>query len=265
MITLNQLVFDSANPAESSNVGAYLRASDGSLIAHTSNALHVNVQNASIAVTDGGGSLTVDGSVSVSNMNTQYAEDSAHVSGDLGNLALVVRSDAGGSLAGTDGDYAPLQVDANGALRIAGSFSSNSEKAEDAAHSSSDVGSYSLSVRQDTPASSTSADGDYQSFKTDALGRLWINKAANSGAYGAVSVSTTATDIVTTDLVNRTRIIIQNLGSKDVYVGTNASVTTANGIKLSKGASMEVDAGAGLNWHGITPSGSSDVRYLEVA
>jgi hypothetical protein len=47
------------------------------------------------------------------------AEDTAHVSGDTGVLALVVRNDALAALAGTDGDYATLQVDANGALYVA--------------------------------------------------------------------------------------------------------------------------------------------------
>lgn len=46
------------------------------------------------------------------------AEDAAHVSGDNGVMALVVRKDTAGTLAGTDGDYAPLQVDASGSLRV---------------------------------------------------------------------------------------------------------------------------------------------------
>jgi hypothetical protein len=50
-------------------------------------------------------------------------EDAAHVSGDAGVMALVVRSDAGGSLAGSDGDYAPLQVNAAGELRVSSSSS----------------------------------------------------------------------------------------------------------------------------------------------
>lgn len=44
-------------------------------------------------------------------------EDAAHVSGDKGIMSLVVRKDTAASLASTDGDYAPLQVNASGALR----------------------------------------------------------------------------------------------------------------------------------------------------
>ena len=47
-----------------------------------------------------------------------YAEDTAHTTGDNGNMILAVRSDAAGSLVDTDGDYSPLQVDANGRLRV---------------------------------------------------------------------------------------------------------------------------------------------------
>lgn len=47
------------------------------------------------------------------------AEDAAHSSGDAGVFALVVRKDTGASIAGTDGDYTGLQVDANGNLRVA--------------------------------------------------------------------------------------------------------------------------------------------------
>jgi len=47
-----------------------------------------------------------------------HAEDAAHASGDLGIQTLAVRNDTLAALAGTDGDYAPLQVDADGALYV---------------------------------------------------------------------------------------------------------------------------------------------------
>ena len=47
------------------------------------------------------------------------AEDSAHVSGDQGVMGLAVRNDTLASLVDTDGDYAPLQVNASGALYVA--------------------------------------------------------------------------------------------------------------------------------------------------
>lgn len=105
----------------------------------------------------------------------EKAEDSAHSSGDTGSFALAVRNDTEGTLVDTDGDYAPLQVDASGRLRVIADVdvSNQSEKNEDDAHSSGDTGSFVLTVRQDTLATSTSADGDYAAFKVNAVGELY--------------------------------------------------------------------------------------------
>ena len=46
-------------------------------------------------------------------------EDAAHGSGDKGVMSLAVRRDANTTLADTTGDYAPLQVDASGSLKVA--------------------------------------------------------------------------------------------------------------------------------------------------
>ena len=50
--------------------------------------------------------------------NLGKAEDAVHTSGDVGVMGLAVRRDADTTLAGTDGDYAPLQVNATGALKV---------------------------------------------------------------------------------------------------------------------------------------------------
>ena len=48
--------------------------------------------------------------------NLGKAEDAAHSSGDTGVMALAVRNDDVAALAGADGDYSPLQVNAAGSL-----------------------------------------------------------------------------------------------------------------------------------------------------
>ena len=53
---------------------------------------------------------------STSGAATTHVEDAAHASGDAGSMSLAVRNDALAALATTDGDYAPLQVSAAGAL-----------------------------------------------------------------------------------------------------------------------------------------------------
>lgn len=67
---------------------------------------------------------------------TQYAEDTAHTSGDQMTMAGVVRRDANTSLVSADGDIAPLQVDATGSLKVAiisGAGSGGTAMADDAA------------------------------------------------------------------------------------------------------------------------------------
>ena len=46
-------------------------------------------------------------------------EDSQHATGDFGIMSLAVRNNTHASLVGSDGDYAPLQVNADGALYVA--------------------------------------------------------------------------------------------------------------------------------------------------
>lgn len=106
--------------------------------------------------------------------DTVYAEDSAHASGNKGNFVLSVRHDADSSLVDADGDYAPLQVDATGRLKISGTMSlPNLEKAEDSAHVSGDKGIMSLGVRQDS-VSPLAADGDYIPLSMDKNGALRV-------------------------------------------------------------------------------------------
>lgn len=69
--------------------------------------------------TDNRGSINASGQLAVADINVSNlskAEDSVHISGDMGVMALSVRETYPTGLADTDGDYAPLEVDANGDL-----------------------------------------------------------------------------------------------------------------------------------------------------
>ena len=104
----------------------------------------VNAAGASaVNIQDGGNSITVDGTVVVSSLPTApanpgvdigdvvvtnitpgtgatdlgKAEDAVHTSGDVGVMILAVQQTADAALA-ADGDYAPLQVNATGALKV---------------------------------------------------------------------------------------------------------------------------------------------------
>lgn len=162
-----------------------------------------------IPIEDNGGSITVDGTVGVTGTVTVGAhpvtnagtfatqengaaltslqliddaiviEDAPHVSGDKGVMALVVRKDAATALAGTDGDYSPLQVDASGALRVVGGTSST-QYAEDSGHISGDTGTLTLAVRKDTQATLAGTDLDYAPLQLNATGALRVEIAGDT-------------------------------------------------------------------------------------
>jgi hypothetical protein len=123
-------------------------------------------------------------------------EDAVHASGDKGFQLLAVRNDALAALAGADGDYAPLQVGADGALYVQisditpGTDATDLGKAEDAAHASGDVGVEMLAVRNDTLAALAGTDGDYAPLQVDANGALFVKLNANTGVdIGDVDVT----------------------------------------------------------------------------
>lgn len=75
-------------------------------------------------------------------------------------------------------DGAATDVSASNPLPVdVGTGATGAAKAEDAAAASADVGVASLTVRQDSIASTTSADGDYQHAKSDSVGRIYVNAA----------------------------------------------------------------------------------------
>lgn len=87
------------------------------------NALVVDLAAIETELLDQGTTLdSIDASLS----GLSHAEDAAHVSGDSGVMSLAVRNDTAGSLADTDGDYAPLQVDSVGDLRVVDAALANS-------------------------------------------------------------------------------------------------------------------------------------------
>jgi len=156
-----RLVFDTTDSdslAASDKVGAFVTSDDGTLITHTT-----------------------DGSREALDVFTELGqtEDAAHGSGDTGVMSLAVRNDTEGSLVDTDGDYAPLQVDSSGRLRVIADLdvTNLAEKAEDSAHTTADIGNFVLGIRMDDVDGGNGAllagtEGDYQGLFTSAKGEL---------------------------------------------------------------------------------------------
>ena len=238
-----RLVFDPALPDETDNTGAYVRSADGTLITHTT---YNATERLDVAT------------------GAEYDEGSAFAGGERGMFALAVDA---------DGNFAPLRVNNDGELLVDVNITSGADKAEDAAHASGDIGSYVLAVRQDALATSTSASGDYQSFKGDALGALWVNsyKTAPPTHTGWLvsqnDVGITAELIVAADLTNRKKILIQNVSTsaKTLYLGHDNAVTAADGIRISAGVYIEMELAAGVAIYGISNAASADIRVAEFA
>lgn len=161
-----------------------------------------------------------------------------------------------------------LAVNGDGSINVNADISvvNGHEKAEDAAHVSGDIGSYVLNVRSDIPSAASSANGDYASFLSDNKGRLWVNDAANAGqAYGSLTVTSTAAEFLGSPLAGRKLLLLQNLGSQDVFIGFDNSVTSSNGLQLAKYSSIELPFGDNLDVYMVTASGTADVRYIQLA
>lgn len=234
------------------------------------------------------------------NMTADYAEDSPHVSSDIGLFNLAVRRDARTSGTSADGDYASFNVNASGEMWVkdadvlarlvlvntdttailADTATIDSQtlsiqntltalsKAEDAAHGSGDQGVQALAVRKDAQGTNTSADGDYSSLLTWSEGSLKVVDVSNASVLQQqVTVTTTATQFPVSNLANRKMLMIQNTGSSKVWLGsaTLTSTGAASGIELPANSLMELEVGPAVNVFFKTNAGTGQLNLLETA
>ena len=90
------------------------------------------------------------------------------------------------------------------------------------------------------------------------VGAIQIEGSADAD-YGAVTCANTATQLVAAD-TNRKSVLITNNGTEFIYIGNDASVTTANGIPLDKNASITIETQSSV--YGISETTDNDVRYF---
>jgi len=139
--------------------------------------LKVVFSNSTIAVTGTFWQTTqpVSGTVALA---SEHLDGAIWGAGASGIEMLAVRKDSAGPLTGVaDGDWSPLEVNANGELKVAGTFSVSpgDNHAESAVHGIGDTGSWALSFRQDALANQAGiADADYVGLKSDDRGALWV-------------------------------------------------------------------------------------------
>jgi hypothetical protein len=171
------------------------------------------------------------------------AEDQAHVSADVGVMALAVRQATPADTSGSDGDYEPLKVD-NGRLWA----SVQGDSAHDAAVSGNPFLQAGKSIETDgTAAGAVTAEGDTATLLTDMIGRLlvsqthpnlWSGTANTSSAETAevvaapgAGLSLYVTEIMVSALTAQTIKIVEDAGGTPVdiveimYLPANGTVT----------------------------------------
>lgn len=270
---LTKIAVDTSSIGDGASIAAYLVDSAGTLLTSSlvggAQALDVNIVQSVLPT--GAATETTLASILSEIEGLSYAEDSAHSSGDMGIMGLAVRNDAGTSLVSADGDYSPLSLDANGALRVSGSITVNEagDYAEDSAHSSGDTGYFNLAVRNDNQSTTfTSASGDYSGVAVDDKGAMFVKDIANkSNLQQIVTVGTSAVALPASPLSNRSSMFIQMLSSGKLYLGS-ATVTSSGstrGIQLGNGGYVTIDAGPSNAIYGIADAANKDVAVWEFA
>lgn len=240
-----QVIANTASIANGDNIVSYLADAVGALLTST------------------GGKLDVYPA-------STYAEDAAHASGDLGQLILAVRNDAGTALAGADGDYISLSTDNVGRLYTVSTIPTNQNftKAEDSASANADILAAIAVVRKDSAGTLVSADGDYAAVQQNAIGELRVvQKSEIAVLQQVITVGTTAVALPTTSLTNRKSLMIQMLSNGNLYVGS-ATVTSGGatrGIKIGNGGYVTFDVGPAPILYGIADGASKDVAILEMS
>jgi len=278
-------LFYNSTVGEDDEVKTFLFASDGTALTHTAGALDVNIASGAITVTE----------------EDVYAEDAAHTSGDKGGFVLAVRRDTPTSGTSADGDYASLNVNADGELYVkdtdvlAQLVSGVTVSATDLdirdlafATDSVDVSGSSVSITGDVNVtqgtspwvvSATDLDIRDLTAATDSVAS-WVNDGSGNAIAslgGALRVTDHADTIAASTLViantataiaaaaTQTRIMVQNLDNKTIYVG-DSGVTSGAGYPVDKNEFIELPFSGTL--YAITASGSTaagSVRVLKLS
>ncbi len=199
-----------------------------------------------VNIADGGGSLTVDGTVAA----TQSGTWSVRAQDGSGNALT----------SATRGSEQALSVQlVDGSGNQVTSFGGGTQYSEDAAHSTGATGTLALVVRADTAASTAGTDGDYAALITDANGRLHVN-VGNTVTVASHAVTNAGTFAVQVDGSALTALQLLDdavntdgsaVGTKGYAIGgtdgTNfqtISVTSAGLVNIADGSgSITVDNG----------------------
>ena len=231
-----------------------------------------------IEVTDGGGALTVDGTVTANagtgpwpvtdNGGSLTVDGTVTANGGSGTFHVVT---SGNSLNVDDGGGSLTIDDGGGSITVDGTVSvtgGGTVYTEDDASTGGEAGPLTMTVRSDTPSSTTSTDGDYQNLKSDSTGHLYVKHTdavdtVNLGATidsGSVSVTTSAAVVKAADATRRS-LVLTNLGTDYVFIGDSA-VALNTGIRLAPSQALTLDKSPTAAVYAIATSGTQTVAWF---
>jgi hypothetical protein len=216
------LIMAAATPTD-----AAVNANDiGAVAMTTDRKLHVSVQDALPAGTNGIGKLTANSGVTIGAVEIAAAQTLATVTtvSTVTNVTNIATSVTPGTAAGNLG------------------------KAEDAAHSSGDTGVMLLAVREATPAdlSVGATDGDYEPLEVDAAGVLWVRHNdriahdaadAGNGIKLAAKAKSSLTGITLVAADDRTDVFTDIDGVLVVKTGAPSGNIVSERVSNTDGAS----------------------------
>lgn len=207
---------------------------------------------------DGGGSITVDGTVAATQSGTWTIDSITNdVSIDDGGNSITV--DDGGVSLTVDGTVAATQ---SGTWTVGLSEDHNyGAVGANTLRTAAQIGN--ATGAADFGAGATTAQTLRVSLASDA-GDSALANTAIANAVNGMSVANTAEDVVASPLSNRKYLYIYNNGNKQAYIGASG-VTSSNGFPLSPGSYLELRAGASVDIEWVASDTSQEIRTLELS
>ena len=273
MISKNKLCYDATND-KGDKVGAHLIASGGELTSTTlggSEALDVNIVGAA-----GSG---------------VYNEDDAYVDGGAGQSILMRRQDTLATDTSADDDWQFFKSTASGELYVHDQEANASLNGIEAITDQMTFDGGNLNVAADIDIKSSvaddevdtenplkmgshssfgvlsaiSADGDKADLISDKYRRLMTSNSYRVALKNSnETVGLTAAELVSTPSAGRQEVEIYNNSDDEIYLGFDASVTSANGFPIAACSSYTVKLSEDLDIFAIGAAAGQDVRIMEI-
>jgi hypothetical protein len=175
---------------------------------------------------------------------TGYAEDTAHVTGDIGVLSLAVRNDTPSALAGASGDYIPFTTDSDGRLWV---------RLPEVAHDAADSGNpIKVGARARTSQITAVSNNDRTDLITDQYGQLVIKGTD----WTTDSVRTSEIDPISSHHVEETLVATTGLaiGTYYYYIDMDGFKTLNNQVVKAGAGTMACTVEGTLQDDGTAPA-----------